>query len=115
MKELSERRPNTLRSESATKSLQGKALHKYNPSVTLELIRKDDSSAKENPEFLAPQPRLTKKEEADIKKPAEVKEDAKKTDRKLTSKILISEIHFCRFLYKLLGRISDSRKSGLLS
>jgi hypothetical protein len=61
LKDLSERRPNTLRSESANKSVQAKPLHKYNPSVTLELIRKENSAAKENPEFMAPQPR---KEEA---------------------------------------------------
>jgi serine/threonine-protein kinase ULK2 len=101
-KDLSERKLNTLRSESANKGIPGRQLqaHKYNPSVTLELFRKEDSSAKENPEFMAPQPRD--------------KEDGKKPDRKLTSKILISEIHFCRFLYKLLGRITESKKGGLL-
>lgn len=28
-----------------------------------------------------------------------------KEDRKHISKLLIAEVHFCRFLYKLLGRI----------
>lgn len=40
--------------------------------------------------------------------------DELKAQRKLTSKILISEIHFCRFLYKLLARVGESKKSGLL-
>lgn len=28
-----------------------------------------------------------------------------KEDKKFVSKLLIAEVHFCRFLYKLLGRI----------
>jgi hypothetical protein len=34
--------------------------------------------------------------------------------KKLISKILISEVHFCRFLFKLFQRINESAKGGLL-
>ena len=33
------------------------------------------------------------------------KNNFSKEDRKHISKLLIAEVHFCRFLYKLLGRI----------
>lgn len=36
-----------------------------------------------------------------------------KDDKKFVSKLLIAEVHFCRFLYKLLGRIKESMSSGL--
>lgn len=32
----------------------------------------------------------------------------------MISKILVSEIHYCRFLYKLLSKIIESSKNGLL-
>lgn len=38
-----------------------------------------------------------------------------KEDRKLVSKLLIAEVHFCRFLYKLYGRIKESMGVGLFS
>lgn len=37
-----------------------------------------------------------------------------KDERKHVSKLLIAEVHFCRFLYKLLGRLKESIQSGLL-
>lgn len=69
-----------MRSQSTQKNLQinTNQIHKYNPSVTLELYRKNDSIAKENPEFVAPKPRL------------QLNGGEKKADRKATSKILIS-------------------------
>ena len=36
-----------------------------------------------------------------------------KEDRKYISKLLIAEVHFCRFLYKLLGRIKESSNEGI--
>lgn len=36
-----------------------------------------------------------------------------KQDKKFVSKLLIAEVHFCRFLYKLLGRIKQSSAHGL--
>ena len=36
-----------------------------------------------------------------------------KEDRKYISKLLIAEVHFCRFLYKLLGRIKESSSEGM--
>ena len=38
-----------------------------------------------------------------------------KEERKHISKQLIAEVHFCRFLYKLLGRLKESVNSGILS
>lgn len=38
----------------------------------------------------------------------------KKEEKKNVSKILIAEVHFCRFLYKLLMRIKESTESGIL-
>jgi hypothetical protein len=38
----------------------------------------------------------------------------KKEEKKNISKILIAEVHFCRFLYKLLMRIKESTESGIL-
>lgn len=38
----------------------------------------------------------------------------KKDTIKSISKQLISEIHFCRYLFKLLGRIKDSIQKGIL-
>ena len=37
-----------------------------------------------------------------------------KDQKKLISKMLISEVHFCRFLFKLLQKIKECAKSGLL-
>ena len=37
-----------------------------------------------------------------------------KEDRKYISKLLIAEVHFCRFLYKLLGRVKESSSEGIL-
>ncbi len=37
-----------------------------------------------------------------------------KAKTKSVSKILVSEIHFCRFLFKLLGKIRDCQQRGLL-
>jgi hypothetical protein len=37
-----------------------------------------------------------------------------KEDKKFISKLLIAEVHFCRFLYKLLGRIKESMVGGIL-
>ena len=39
----------------------------------------------------------------------------RKEDKKHISKIVIAEIHFCRFLYKLLGRLKESMENGMLS
>lgn len=36
-----------------------------------------------------------------------------KEDRKYISKLLIAEVHFCRFLYKLLGRVKESSTDGI--
>jgi hypothetical protein len=37
-----------------------------------------------------------------------------KEQKKLISKMLISEVHFCRFLFKLLQKIKESTRLGLL-
>jgi hypothetical protein len=37
-----------------------------------------------------------------------------KEDKKFVSKLLIAEVHFCRFLYKLSGQIKESCLTGLL-
>jgi hypothetical protein len=36
-----------------------------------------------------------------------------KEDKKFVSKLLIAEVHFCRFLYKLSGQIKESCLTGL--
>lgn len=36
-----------------------------------------------------------------------------KEDKKFISKLLIAEVHFCRFLYKLLGRVKESMANGI--
>lgn len=74
---------------------------RYSPSVNVEMKKKENQSCKENPD------------NDSTFTPPPIKKDNKE-DRKLTSKIVISEIHFCRFLFKLLTRIKESMKSGLL-
>ena len=44
---------------------------------------------------------------------ATAKVDLKKDTLKMISKQLISEIHFCRYLFKLLGRIKESSQKGM--
>ena len=41
-------------------------------------------------------------------------EGLSREQKKLISKMLISEVHFCRFLYKLLQKIKESSKVGVL-
>lgn len=38
-----------------------------------------------------------------------------KENKRILSKILISEVHFCRFLFKLIQKMKESEKSGLLA
>lgn len=55
-----------------------------------------------------------------FRKIAKVEEKAVKTEtvskenKKIISKILISEVHFCRFLFKLIQKMKDSSNSGIL-
>lgn len=41
----------------------------------------------------------------DTTAPSTTSDTMSKEDKKFVSKLLIAEVHFCRFLYKLLGRI----------
>jgi hypothetical protein len=85
---------NSFRNESINHSIQLKPnLQKYSPSYG----QGKETTGKENPEHGQQTARSDLKQE-----------------KKAISKILVSEIHFCRFLFKLLSKISESSRKGLL-
>jgi hypothetical protein len=43
------------------------------------------------------------------------KQELKRDNIKMISKQLISEIHFCRYLFKLLSKIKESNQRGVIS
>lgn len=43
------------------------------------------------------------------------KQELKRDSIKMISKQLISEIHFCRYLFKLLSKIKESNQKGIIS
>ena len=43
------------------------------------------------------------------------KQELKRDSIKMISKQLISEIHFCRYLFKLLSKIKESSQKGVIS
>lgn len=97
-KELSTHKFSSFRGD-VNQSLQLKVTNKASPSVHIELKRRESDypEAKENPEATAT-----------------VRVGNSRNEKKLVSKILVSEIHFCRFLFKLLMRIGESSRKGLL-
>ena len=58
---------------------------------------------------------LKKDESVSPNKTQRKKDTVKREDRKNISKVLIAEVHFCRFLFKLLARIKESVKKGILN
>jgi hypothetical protein len=59
--------------------------------------------------------RKDKKEERTARIETLKSETLNRENKKLISKILICEVHFCRFLFKLMQKMKDSSKIGLLS
>ena len=103
-RDISVNKFSSFKNEPINQSLQLKPNygHKFSPAYQPELKKRDSSKfGKENPENTIVENYQNNKIEP-------------KLEKKAISKILVSEIHFCRFLYKLLGKIIESGKKGLL-
>lgn len=107
-KEHSQNKFNSFRNESINHSIQLKPTynHKYSPSFRQETVK--------NPEKENPEEKIRHETGSNQVSQPTIRTTENKSDKKLISKILVSEIHFCRFLFKLLGKIWESQKKGIL-
>ncbi len=93
----------TLRLNASITSPKNQLLSKFN-------FQNTKSSSSKNTENISFQTTKYTNELESLSTKPEIKKDIIKS----ISKQLISEIHFCRYLFKLLGRIKDSCLKGLL-